>query len=89
MTPQETEQKLPALVEGLLWGRGLTGTHHRDGDTGNNSLGSFLLVQTLLEFSINLTKEPIDPRAGSPQAKKLPGREHNPTHQQIIRLRFY
>ena len=33
--------------------------------------------------------EPLDPRAGSPQAKQLTGREHNPTHQQIIGLKIY
>ena len=36
-----------------------------------------------------LTLEPIDPRAGSPHAKQLTGREHNPTHQWIIGLKFY
>ena len=33
--------------------------------------------------------EPVDPSAGSPQAKNLPGREPNPTHQQIIGLKLY
>jgi len=36
-----------------------------------------------LEFTIYPSTEPIDPRAGSPQAKELPGRECNPTYQQI------
>ena len=36
---------------------------------------------TLLEVTINPTREPAGPRAGPPQAKKLPGREHNPIHQ--------
>ena len=40
---------------------------------GINSLGGH----------INLTIEPIGPRAGSPQAKQVPGREFNPTHQQM------
>jgi len=41
------------------------------------------------EFTINPYIEPLDPRAGSPQAKQLPGRESNPTHQQIIGLKLY
>ena len=45
----------------------------RKAPLGINSLGGH----------INLTIEPIGPTAGSPQAKQLPGRECNPTHQQI------
>ena len=41
-----------------------------------------------LEFGINPTIEPLDPRAGSPQTKQLPARECNPTHQQIIELKL-
>ena len=44
---------------------------------------------TLLEVTINPTREPVGPRAGPPQAKKLPGREHNPIHQQIVGLKLY
>ena len=40
-------------------------------------------------WSLPLTTEPVDPRAGLPQAKQLPGRECNHTNQQIIRLKFY
>ena len=36
-------------------------------------------------FSVWATKEV---RAGLPQTKKLPGREYNPTHQQIIGLKL-
>ena len=39
--------------------------------------------------SWSLPLEPVDPRAGLPQAKQLPGRECNHTNQQIIRLKFY
>jgi len=39
--------------------------------------------------AISQTTEPVDPRAGSPLAKKLPGRECNTTHQQIIGLKLY
>ena len=35
----------------------------------------------LLEVAINPNTEPLDPRAGSPQAKQLTGREHSLTHQ--------
>ena len=41
-----------------------------------------------MEVAIKPTIEPIDPRAGLPQAKQLPGKEHNPTHQQIIGLKL-
>ena len=39
VTPQETEPKLPAIVEGLLWRCGSAGAHDRDTGTGNSSLG--------------------------------------------------
>ena len=41
-----------------------------------------------MEVAIKPTIEPIDPRAGLPQAKQLPGKEHNPTHQQIIGIKL-
>ena len=41
-----------------------------------------------MEFAINPTIEPADRRAGSPQAKQLPGKECNPTNQQIIELKL-
>ena len=40
------------------------------------------------EWVMNWTESPR-PRAGSPQAKQLPRREFNPTHQQIIGLKLY
>ena len=42
MTPQETEPKIPAGVEGSsveVW----VGAHHRDGGIGSSSLGRSLL----------------------------------------------
>ena len=42
-----------------------------------------------MEVAINLTMEPIDLKAGSLQAKKLSGWEHNPTHQHTIWLKLY
>ena len=68
VTPQETEPKLPAMLEGILWRCGSAGAHHRDrGDwqqlSGNVSFG----VNPLGE--INLTTEPIDLRVGSPRPK--------------------
>ena len=44
--------------------------------------------QTQLTEWLNWTESPR-PRAGSPQAKQLPERECNPTHQQIIGLKLY
>ena len=43
---------------------------------------------TLLEFTINPTIEPLEHRAGSSEAKQLPGKECYPTLQQIIGLSF-
>jgi len=43
VTPQETEPKIPAGVEGSsveVW----VGAHHRDGGTGSSSPGRFPLV---------------------------------------------
>ena len=66
--PQETEPKLPAMLEGILRRCGSAGAHHRDrGDwqqlSGNVSFG----VNPLGE--INLTTEPIDLRVGSSRPK--------------------
>jgi len=82
-------QNYPLVLEGLLWMCGLAGVHHRDGGTQSIRLGRFPLTLTLLEFTIIPTIKPIDPRAGSPQAKQLRGREYNLTHQQIIGLKLY
>ena len=38
---------------------------------------------------VSLPIEPVEPKAGSPQVKQLPGREYNHTHQQIIGLKPY
>ena len=78
-------------LEGLLWRRGSEEGHHSDGSIGSSSLGRspWGLMVTLLEVTINWTIESIDLRAGSSQVKKLPGREGNPTHQQITGLKLY
>ena len=85
IAPQETEPKLLASVRGPpptgggMGCQGLTtGTGVLEGPLGMNPL----------EFGINPTIEPLDPRAGSPQTKQQPGREYNPTHQQIIELKL-
>ena len=64
-----------------VWvGRGSPqGLGHWQQQSEKVSLGNPPLV-TLLEVIINPTIEPTDPRAGSPQYKQLPRREHNPTH---------
>ena len=56
--------------------------------TGIGALAAAVL-ESPLEVTVNPTIEPIGPRAGSPQAKQLPGREYNLTHQQSIRLQLY
>ena len=84
---KETEPKLPASVGGCPIEAGSTAAPHRDGRTGGSSPGRYPLA--FLEVTINPTIEPIDHRAGSPQAKQLPGRECSPVHQQIIGLKLY
>ena len=78
MTPQETEPDLPASVGGSpmdVWvnsdlpcGWGYWQQHP-------------LLASFLLEVTINPVRDPVDLRAGSPQAKQITGREPNSTHQ--------
>ena len=63
------------LLEGLLQRCGLAVAHRGDRDTGSSSPG-----RGPLEGAINPTIEPVAPRAGLPQAKKLKGRDWNPTH---------
>ena len=86
---RKLNQNYLLVLKGLLWRCRSAGAHHRDGDTGSSCLGRSPLVKTLLEITIIPTIEPKDPRAGWPQAKKLRGREHNPTHQWIIGLKLY
>ena len=47
------------------------------------------MVYAFQKFLINPTVELTDPRAGLPQARQLPGRECNPTHQKIIGPKLY
>ena len=44
-------------------------------------------MEVAINLAIETTIEPLDLRAGSPQAKKLPGRECNPIHQQVAELK--
>ena len=88
LTTQETEQNYLLVLEGILWRHGWAGAHHRDRDISSRP-GRSPLALALLEVAINPTTEPVDPRAGSPQAKQLIGTEHNPTQQQIIGLKLY
>lgn len=89
MTPQETEPKLPASDGSPVESRS-AGDDHRDRSGGGSScLERCPLAQTLLEVAINSIIEPVDPRAGSPQDKKLPGWVCNPTNQQITGLKLY
>ena len=75
--PQETEPKLPAVLEGLGQ-RGLPeGRGHREHQARKAPLG------------MNPLGVPNPTQSGSPWAKQLPGRECDPLHQQIAELRFY
>ena len=53
---------------------------------GSSSLERAPLAETLLEVAINLI---ADSRAGSPQAKKLLGKEHNLIQKQVTGLKLY
>ena len=75
------------VLEGLLWRHGSEMARHGGRGTDSSSLGRSPLVLVLLEATINLTIEPVAP--GLQAKKKLPGRECNPTHQQIIGLKPY
>ena len=77
------------VLEGLLWKCKLARAHYRDRATGSRSPERSPLANALLEVAFNLTVEPEDPRAGSSQVKQLPGRERNPTHQEILGLKIY
>ena len=43
----------------------------------------------LSEVTVSPTIESIDSRAGLPRARQLTGKEHSPTHQPTIELKFY
>jgi len=77
------------VLEGLLRQPGSAVAHCRDGDTGAEVLGGAPSVWTLLEVTMSPTIEPIDSRAGLPQAQQLTGKEHSLTHQPTIELKFY
>ena len=84
VTPKETKPKPPASVGGPpveVWvGRDSPqGRGHREVPLGVNPLA----------VCINPTIEPVHPRIGATQAEQLPGRECNPTNQQIIGLKLY
>ena len=66
------------VLEDLLWRHGSAGSHHREGGTGRSPL-----CKPCWSSPLTLPSSP-EPRAGSPQGKKLPEREWNPTHQQIM-----
>ena len=72
------------MLKGLLQRHGVAVAHHRDRGTGSSSSGKCPLVWALLEDIISSTLEAVDSRA-----KQLTGREHSPTHQQTIGLKFY
>ena len=74
MTPQETEPKLPASVGWFPVGEAWIGRgHHRNGAPA--------------------WKVPLggrhQPEGGVISGQKTPGREHNPTHQQMVGLKLY
>ena len=68
VTTRRLNQYYLLMLEGLLWRERLAGAHHRNRVTRRSPS-----AWSLLEFTINPTIELADPRAGSPQAKQLPG----------------
>ena len=69
----------------VFWG-GVGWQGLRNWGVGNSSLGRSPLALILLEVTINPTIKPTDPRAGSSQAKKLPGESATPS---TSRLKLY
>ena len=89
MTPQETEQDLPASVGGSpAEAEGGYGSPYEQGHW-QQKFWEVLLGVSPPESAISPTKEPVGSSAGSPQAKQPAGRELRPTHQQTSRLKFY
>ena len=78
MALQKTEPNPPASVGGCSVKAWVSRAHYRDGGTGAAVWKVPLWCKHSWVYQI------IEPRAGSPQAKKLSGREFNPTRQQII-----
>ena len=78
------------VFEGLLWRCGSTMARHGDRATGSSSRGRWrhMLVWVLSEVAKSLTIQPSDSRTGWPQTIQLTGREHSPTYQHRVRLKF-
>ena len=70
-------KKYLLVLEGLLWKRGLESAHHRDGDTGTNSLGRYLPLGVNPFGGLYRAI-----RLGHPKPKNY--QSMNSTHQQII-----
>ena len=81
-------QTYPLLLQGLLQRYGAVVSHCRDKSTGSSTSKNYPFMWAPLEVSISPSIEPVDSRAGSPQATQT-GEECSPTHQQINWLKFY
>ena len=91
VTSQDTEPLLPASIGGPPV-EALVGRDSPQGQgTSNNRPGRSPLAQILLGFTIDPTREPVNPRYGSPHTKQWTQtrRKFNPTHKQKIGLKFY
>ena len=73
------------MLEGLLWKRLSAGAHHSNKRTSSSSPGRTPFVLALLEAMINSTIDPVDPKAGSPQAKQLTGSATHPSTDNWIK----
>ena len=86
MTQQETKPKLSpsvgrSLVEVWISRGSPQGWRHWQQQSRKVSLAG-----NLFDVATNLTIKPVNPKAGSPQAKQPTGREQNPTNKQIMGL---
>ena len=83
LTPQETEPRQPDGAGGLLWRHGSAGAHHRDGALESPP------CKNLLEFAINPTTKPADPRARLTRANKYQGGSAIPPICRLTGLKLY
>ena len=88
VTPLRLNHIYLLVLEGLLWSHGSAGL-----TTGMGALAAAVLKMALGMSPLGdhhyLYRGAHRPKGWFPQAKKIPGREHNSTHQKITGLKLY
>ena len=79
------KKKKLIVLEDLLWKHLSAGAHHSNKATRSSSPGRTPFVLALLEATINPTIVPVDPKAGSPQAKQFTGSATHPSTDNWIK----